>query len=157
MHKRKRLRHVDFSRYPYQELDVCIPRRDLVQQVVEQLHIISHAERSASAFKLSDLGLMELGKIKNLVPAILHPYHVVVRDSAICIQERKNKWVELCAADEYASAALNLFDGKKSIAIISRRLAKTTTMDESQCTAYIRGLFLTLVSCGVCQPTNTHL
>lgn len=143
--------------FPYQEMEVRIRRRDLMQQVAEQLHIFSQAERARSAFKLSDLGLMEFQLLKNLVPFIIPPYQVIVMNRLLYIQEGNREKIEVCSADEFTSAALAQFDGKKSIADISHQLAKTTTLTASQCDAYARGLFLTLVSCGVCRPANTRL
>jgi hypothetical protein len=157
MNKQKLKKPVDFIGFPYLELEVRIPRRDLMQQVAEQLHIFSQAERARSAFKLSELGLMELQQLKTLVPFIIPPYQVTVMNGVICMQERNREIIELCSADEFTAAALYLFDGKKSITDISHRLAKTTTLTINQSDAYARGLFLILVSSGVCLPKNTRL
>lgn len=157
MNKQKRKILVDFISFPYQELEVCIPRRDLMQQVAEQLHIFSQAERARSAFKLSDLGLMEFQQLKSLVPLIIPPYQVTVINGVIYMQEGKREKIELCSADEFTATALHLFDGKKSIADISHHIAKTTALTTDQCDGYVRGLFLTLVSHGVCRPANTRL
>jgi hypothetical protein len=157
MNKQKPKQPADFTNFPYQELEVRIPRRDLMQQMVEQLHIVSQAERASSAFKLSDLGLIEFQQLKTLIPFIIPPYQVAVMNGIICMQEGKREQVELCTADEFTAAVLSLFDGKKNIADISHHLAKTTALTAGQCDAYARGLFLTLVSCGVCRPANTRL
>ena len=157
MNKTKHKTLVDFTRFPYQELEVRIPRRDLMQQVAEQLHIFSQAERARSAFKLSDLGLMEFQLLKNLVPIIIPPYQVTVMNGVLYMQEGNREKIELCSTDEFTSAALHMFDGKKSIADIALYLAKTTDLTADQCDAYVRGLFLTLVSRGICRPANTRL
>lgn len=157
MSRQKRKKPVDFIGFPFQELEVRIPRRDLMQLMVEQLHIVSQAERTRSAFKLSDLGLMEFQQLKNLVPFIIPPYQVTIMNSVLYMQEGNGEKNELCSADEFTAMALHLFDGKKSIADISHHLAKTTALTADQCDAYARGLFLILVSCGVCRPANTRL
>ncbi len=157
MNKQKRKKPIDFIGFPYHELEVRIPRRDLMQQVAEQLHIFSLAERASSAFKLSDLGLMEFQLLKTLVPFIIPPYQVKIMNGVIYMQEGNREKIELCSADEFTAAALHLFDGKKSIADISHHLAKTTSLTINKCNAYARGLFLTLVSYGVCRPANTRL
>jgi hypothetical protein len=157
MNKPKHKPAVDFIHFPYGELDVRIPRRDLVQLVTQQLHIFSQAERASSALKLSDLGLMEFPQLSTLIPFIIPPNKVKVRNDAIWVQEGQQAQTQLCGADEYTSAALELFNGKKSIADIARDLAQTTPLKAVQCDAYVRGLFLTLVSCGICRPANTQV
>lgn len=151
------LTSMDFINYPYKELEVKVPRRLLFQLAIQELHIFSQPERQDTAFKLSTLGELELGKIKTLVPVIIRPFKVIVLNGAINILDDKNQSIELCPADEHSNLAIKLMDGKKDIAEIAGLLSRRTGLSEDKCSAYVRGLFLTLVSFGVCMPKNNRI
>lgn len=148
---------IDFINYPYKELEIKVPRRLLLQLAIQELHIFSQPQRQDAAFKLSMLGEMEIKKIKTLVPVFIKPFKVFVLNGIVSIRDNNKEIVGLCKADELSSLAIKLIDGKKDIAEIAGHLSQLNGTPIEKCTAYVRGLFLTLVSFGICIPNNTRL
>jgi hypothetical protein len=148
-------RPIDFSKFPYKDLEIIVPRRQLIQTALQQLHIFSQPARQNSSFKLSSLGKLEMGKLKPLVPVIPKPFKLVIQNGMVCIHEKKaGTLTNLCYADDHSTFIVSNMDGKKSIAEIAYLISRKTGLATDQCLEYTRGFFLTLVSYGKCVPAN---
>lgn len=155
---KENVKHISFWNYPYTDLKIRIPRRQVFSLLLKELHVFSNDEENIGSLKLSSLGSMENRKLEKLIPFINNEGKLFVQNEVIVLY---NKGLEeplnLCYADALSHFVIHLFNGKNSIKNISRSLSKHADISLGQSFNYTRGLFLTLVSFGVCVPLNTRV
>jgi hypothetical protein len=153
-----KIKNISFWNYPYTDLKIKIPRRQLFALIVKELHIFSNDEDSIGSLKLSSLGSMEDKMFEKLIPFINHEDKIYVKNKAIVLYNKSlEEPQELCCADDLSHLVINQFNGNNSIKYISKSLSKNAGISLAQSYNYTRGLFLTLVSFGVCVPLNNRV
>ncbi len=152
------LEKISFWDYPYADLTIKIPRRQLFALLIKELHIFSDDEKKNGSLKLSSLGSMENKMFEKLIPFIKSENNIFVKDAVIVLDNKSlDEPLKLCCADELSQFVIKLFNGKNTIRNISRSLSKHAGISSVQSFNYARGLFLTLVSFGVCVPLNSWI
>jgi hypothetical protein len=95
---------------------------------------------------------------EKLIPFINHEDKIYVKNKAIVLYNKSlEEPQELCCADDLSHLVINQFNGNNSIKHISKSLSKNAGISLAQSYNYTRGLFLTLVSFGVCVPLNNRV
>ncbi len=149
---------ISFWDYPYADLSIRIPRRQLFTLLIKELHIFSDDEKNNGSLKLSSLGSMEDKMLEKLIPFIKSENNIFIKDKVIVLDNKSlDEPLKLCCADELSQFVIELFNGKNSIKNISRSLSMHADISLVQSFNYTRGLFLTLVSFGVCVPINSWI
>jgi hypothetical protein len=153
-----KLQNISFWNYPYEDLKIKIPRRQLFTLIIKELHIFSNDEESIGSIKLSSLGSMGDKKLENLIPFINNEDKLFVQNEVILFYNKSlEEPLELCYADDLSQFVIKLINGNNSIKDISRSLSMHAGISLIQSYNYTRGLFLTLVSFGVCVPLNIQV
>jgi hypothetical protein len=143
----------DFAAFPRGDLAIRIDRRQLLRSVVTEMRVAEGKSQGGKAMRLA-----ELGTIPDEHLAVIRP--VIVSS---CTVEESNgfAWaklgtfgprLKLFPLEAPARQLFMAFDGGTSLGELAIRLAEETGWDASHARAYTRGVFLHLISRGVCLP-----
>jgi hypothetical protein len=95
-------------------------------------------------------------QLAGLIPMILPAFAVYVEGECfVGRHKRTGTKIDLFPADKESVLALNQFNGKTTLAEAGSHLAQHMGWDDVQGFAYVKDLFLLLVSDLVCVPQNS--
>lgn len=142
----------EFEKFPYAELTEKIPRRQLIQSLRNELHLLV---TDAAKRKISELGVMEESELSKLVPLILPGIRITYQNNCVWgTLPDSTQNIKLFMADPLSIQVFNKINGHKSIGRMVTELSATSELDASRAFLFVRGLFLTLVVSKVCLPIN---
>lgn len=143
-----------FETYPRGELAVPISRREVFLTALTEARVREGQSRGANAFKLSALGALQDDLLALLTPAPVPGCRVLV-DGELVVAHLPGveRPTELFPAESPANSVLDRFDGRTMIEVIGRALALEQGWEQDKAFAYVRGVFLHLITLGVCRPT----
>jgi hypothetical protein len=142
-----------FEKFPRGELTFKITRRQFWSAIVHNFLVFKDKGRGIPAYTLDNLGSWPDEQLARLLPAVVSGCEISVQDGLVWGKPRAARCaIELFPQDSPALIAFNLFNGLTPLREVSRRLVQTTGWGSAHSFAYTRGLFLTLVMAGICQP-----
>ncbi len=142
-----------FEDFPRGELTFKITRRQFWSTLVHNFLVFKDKGRGIPAYTLDNLGSWPDGELSGLRPAVVPGCEISVQDGLVWGKPpAARRAIELFPQDSPALVAFNLFNGLTPLREVSRRLGQSTGWGEAHSFAYTRGLFLTLVMAGICQP-----
>lgn len=142
-----------FESYPRRALSMQLDRRQMLTVFATELRLQATRQQGDDIFKLSDLGWLPDEQVEGLVPSVVPDCCIIERDQFVCAIIREGTApVRLFLASSPAAAAFARVDGTTSLAGIARYLADEKSWDLLHAFGYVRGVFLHLVTLGVCRP-----
>ncbi len=142
-----------FDRFPRGRLSLKWDRRQVLTAFVTELRVMADERRGGSAYRLSDLGTLPDDIVELLTPTLAPLCTFVERHGFVCGYPRFGKRpVRLFSVASPAKPAFACFDGRTPLGAIARRLQNELGWESARAFAYVRGLFLHLVTLGFCLP-----
>ena len=132
----------DFAAFPRARLTLKWNRRQLLASLTTELRVRSEQADGGANFKIPDLGLLPIEMLEIMTP-------VRVPGEPIA---------DLFPPASPAARVLTLCDGSRMLGEIARQLSLENGWDSRHALNYARGVFLHLVTLGVCLPkaSATH-
>lgn len=150
----------DDEDYPFEqfrrgELPIKLPRTALLSALLNEISVASGEAKGGLGLKLTGLGSRPDEGLYGLVPFILPGSQVHIAGRFVLGKppggERPYR---LFSVDSPALVVYNLMNGENALAEIADSLRRHTGWDEARSFAYVRGVFLSLVTIGMAQPKN---
>lgn len=142
-----------FELFPRRRLNFRYDRRGLLSHLASSLEAVEGREQGKQAFSLAELGEWPDGDLAELKPALVPGCRITLEGGFVCGQPPGEKTARrLFPQNTPAQVAFDAFDGQTYLDDIAAEVAAATGWDAARAFAYTRGLFLTLVLAGVCQP-----
>jgi hypothetical protein len=142
-----------FEQFPRGRLPLGITRDQLWSLIQIELEVSDGLREGGAAFKLADLGEWPDEKLALVIPFVIPGCTIFIKGSLVCATPPKSRQtIQLFPLASPAAQAFNAFNGINLLAEIASTLAKSNAWDDEHAFAYCRGLFLSLVTLGICQP-----
>jgi hypothetical protein len=141
-----------FEQFPRKRLTLKLDRRQMLSLFTTELRVASDVACGNVAMKLPDLGTVPDEVIELLKPRRNPECRIVEEDGVICGYCAGERRVALFSSDAPARSVLKDFDGQVPLWKAGTNLAEATGWDSARAFAYVRGVFLHLVTLGVCFP-----
>jgi hypothetical protein len=144
----------NFDQYqPQGMINIPLPRRSLISEMAQELKVYNEKVEGKPAMKLSDLGMLDYDDFGKLSPVILQDCQISLRDGMVFAKPKDElEPFILFPVESPALLVFNLFNGKHTIFEANEILRKNADWTDEKVQAYVRGLFLLLVSKRVCVP-----
>ena len=144
-----------FENFPRRALALAPTRRELLAAVASELNAYSGRVDGRSSFRLVDLGLLPDDLLGELAPGLDRSIRTWEQEDGIWAQPG---WavdaLTLIPAEKPAQSVFRRMDGRQTLADIAANLAVELDWPQARAFAYVRGVFLHLVTCRVCAPLN---
>jgi hypothetical protein len=141
-----------YEQFPHAELQIGTPRRKFLSAIMAELHIQNHKSSGHVGRKLTDLGLWADEDLYCVIPLLIPGSKVELKDHFVSVIPDGRPALMLFSTDSPALVVFNLFNGENSLIEIADTLAAHTGWAAEKAFAYTRGVFLSLVMVGLCQP-----
>lgn len=141
-----------FEHYPRGPLRLRWARRDLFAGLVAQVRVLAEPGRRGGARRLAELGTLPDEVLGALRPGLAAGGSARVEQGYVHASDAEGRGVPLFEAGSPAHAALVLFDGCTPLREAAQALAASLGWEPARAFAYARGVFLHLVSLGICAP-----
>lgn len=142
-----------FEKFPRRKLNLGVTRRQLWSALTLELEVYGGKVDGGTAYRLADLGELPDEQLAEVVPEVVPGCEIAVRDGFVWARpSAARKPIQLFPLDSPALTAFNLFNGLTPLGEAGAQLAQRLGWDEARSFAYARGLFLCLVTTGICQP-----
>jgi hypothetical protein len=142
-----------FELFPRGDLPIAIGRREALLKVVTDLRVRAGQGRGGNAHRLSGLGSLGDEVLGLLSPMLLPDCRIEEGEGLVWARlSGARRPVALFPADSPARSVFDRFDGQTMIESLARTLAAEQEWAEAKAFAYVRGLFLHLMTLGVCAP-----
>jgi hypothetical protein len=142
-----------FDKFPRADLRFPISRRQFWKSIFANWEVFRGKGRGGQAFTLASLGSLPDEQLGTFRPVMVPGCRLSMHDDFVWGQpptaQRPHK---LFPPDSPALTAFNLFNGRLTLGEVSRRMAEQMHWEPAYSFAYTRGVFLTLVQAGICQP-----
>ena len=142
-----------FDQFPRCDLSLRLERRQVLFGVATQLRVRQERSRGKATYRLSELGSLTDEQLAPIAPMTV-PGCTFVEHQRFLWADRpaSGRRVRLFPLECPARLAFDRFDGQTLIDTIADDLATETDGDKRRAFAYVRGLFLHLVTLGICVP-----
>jgi hypothetical protein len=145
----------DFENFPRGELCEPISRRQFFEGLITELRARAKKHETGQVFKLSSLGEMEDGQLAWVIPVQLPGAQVWVEAGFVWGRPTpREEPVRLFPGGSPAEQVWGRADGTRSIADLSRQLARDQQWQKTHAFAYTRGVFLWLVQARLFIPKD---
>jgi len=142
-----------FEKFPRGTLVFTYNRRELWSALRANMEAVAKKAQGGAVYTLADLGDFPDEQIAEVTPIVVPDCQISERDGFIWGQAPNTPHtVCLFPSNSPALAAFNLFNGINFVCEASAELATIMNWDPDHSFAYTRGLFLALVTAGICQP-----
>lgn len=141
-----------FETFPYGEIHVSTPRRKFLSAVMTEIKVYNKSSKDHQGRKLSDLGRWNTDELLCVVPMLIPGSRVEIKQEYICITPNGGRPLMLFSLHSPALFVFNLFDGMNTLDEIAEAVSRQNSWSDDKSFAYTRGVFLSLVAVGVCQP-----
>lgn len=142
-----------FDQFPRGNLTFQYQRRQFWANLAQNLEAVQGREQGRDAFSLVELGTWPDGDLAEILPGVVPGCKITMVEGFVCGQPPEAPAPKrLFPVDAPALTAFNLFNGQTPLDDIADAVAVKTGWEAERAFAYTRGIFLTLVVAGVCQP-----
>ncbi len=142
-----------FEEFPRDDITFQFSRREFWSVIVGNVAALHKKGQGTPAYSLANLGSWPDERLVPLMPFVVPGCCIAMHDGFIWGQPSATRPpVKLFPDDSPALSAFNLFNGTVTLGGVSYHLKEITGWDEQRSFAYVRGLFLSLVLAGICQP-----
>jgi len=142
-----------FECFPRERLRVNLDRRQLLGFVWTELKVAAHRQQGGAAVKLPDLGSLSDELLELITPTISPHYRLGEHDDFLWAHPvRDGRPIKLFPASSPARRVLNHIDGAKMLGAVALRFSTDVGWEPELGFAYVRGVFLHLVTVGLCLP-----
>lgn len=142
-----------FHTFPRGDLQVPIGRRQALLTLVTESKVRDGQSRGGNAFKLSALGSLADELLGLMTPAPMPGCRVTEEKGLVWAHlSGQEQPVELFPAGSPARSVFDRFDGRTRLEVVAHDLAAEQDWEAEKGFAYVRGLFLHLITLGVCVP-----
>jgi hypothetical protein len=142
-----------FELFPRGDLSVAIDRREALLRVFTEVKVHDGQSRGGNAHRLSALGSLGDEVLGLLSPTLQPGCRIEEGEGLVWAQlSGARRPMVLFPADSPARSVFERFDGLTMIEALARTLAAEQEWTEAKAFAYVRGLFLHLMTLGVCVP-----
>lgn len=141
-----------FEHYPRGPLQLRWARRDLFAGLVAQVRVLAEPAQRGEAHRLAELGTLPDETLGGLRPGLAIGWSTGVEQGHVRASDAEGRGVALFEAGSPAHVALSGFDGCTPLHEAAQVLAASLGWEPAHAFAYARGVFLHLVSLGVCTP-----
>jgi hypothetical protein len=142
-----------FDKFPRADLRFSISRRQFWKSIFANWEVFRGKGRGGHAFTLANLGSLPDEALGPFKPAMVPGCRLSMRDNFVWGQPPTvQRLLKLFPSDSPALTAFNLFNGQLTLDEVSGRMAEQMGWAAAYSFAYTRGVFLTLVLAGLCQP-----
>lgn len=139
-----------FVSFPRGRLAFRVTRRKFLPSLLQNLH--AHSS-DAPAHGLDELGNWGDAALGNVIPTVNPGVKISVQGGQVFGKPKSfEKPLRLFATNSPALRAFNQMNGFHSLSEIANSLAGENQWDEKHSFLYVRGLFLWLVLCLICEP-----
>lgn len=143
----------DFENYPRKRLQFGLTRRQLWTNLLHSTNVQVAKAEGGRAFELADLGELPDNRLAIFIPQVIPGTTITANEGFVWGQlANSERVIQLFPLDLPALTAFNAFNGQNTLLDASEILQAQTTWEQDRCFAYVRGLFLSLVVHGICQP-----
>jgi hypothetical protein len=142
-----------FEAFPREPLALRWRRRHLLSLLTDEARILLDPQRRGSACRLADLGTLPDEALELLKPGLAPACRLRREGDAVWADPGLGGPIRLFATTSPASGLLDRFDGRNRLGEIVAALADERGWPRERALAYARGVFLHLVSLGVCLPS----
>ena len=146
----------DFAAFPRGELVMRLDRREVLRSLATQLRVSQGTSRGGVAMRLADLGAIPDDQLATVRPLARSDYSFEDDGDFTWGVTRargtRGKRLKLFPVDPVTSYVLHAFDGTLDLGAIAQRLSSELGWGTGHALAYVRGVFLHLVTLGVCVP-----
>jgi hypothetical protein len=154
--KSESLRDYEFADFPRVVLPAKINRRQFFRDLINDLRAAGVNEEAHPAFRLCDLGTLPDSHLAKVVPVLLPGCQTTARGGFIWgMTPGESEAVRLFPEGAPAARVLGYFDGARTIASMAGDLALETGWEKDHAFAYIRGVFLWLVTARMAAPRDS--
>lgn len=141
-----------FDQFPRGEIHIATPRRRLLSAIMAEVHVYNKKSEGHVGKKLSDLGSWTDEDLLCVTPIFTPGSKFEQKGGFMYGTASSGREILLFSAASPAMAVFQLFDGVNTLTEIADTLSIKTGWDEEKTFAYTRGVFLSLVTIGLCQP-----
>ena len=142
-----------FETFPRGDLSLPISRRQALLTAFTESKVRDSQSRGVNAFKLSALGTMPDELLALMTPRPVTGCRLAEQDGVIVAYlPRADRPVTLFPADSPAMSVYRRFDGQTMIEVMAREMAADREWEQNKAFGYVRGVFLHLITLGVCWP-----
>lgn len=151
---------VDEEDFPFEQfgrhaLPIQLPRQSLLSALLNEISVHSGEARGGEGRRLTELGSRPDEELYGVVPLILPGSQVHIEGRVVLGKPPAGeRTYRLFSVQSPALVAYNLMNGENALAEIADSLRQHTGWDEAHSFAYVRGVFLSLVTIGMAQPKN---
>lgn len=148
----KRLVDYPFEQFPRGEIQLSTPRRRFLSDLMAEIRVFNHQSDGHVGRKLSDLGSWPDEDLYCVIPIIMSGAKIDSEGEYISATPVGRHKIVLFSINSPAYLVYSLFDGVNSLDEIADTLARETGWTAEKAFAYTRGVFLSIVMLGLCQP-----
>lgn len=141
-----------FESFPRGRLSLRWDRRQLLSALTSEVRVLFDVHRWGASRRLTDLGEMPDELLELMKPGLADGVQIVNKDGFVWGHLPLGQPQKLFSAHSLGAAAFRRFDGQTPLVVIARRLAEEVSWDEARTFACVRGVFLHLVTLGICLP-----
>ena len=141
-----------FEQFPRGEIRLSTPRRRFLADLMAEIHVHNKKSEGHVGRKLSDLGSWSDEDLLSVTPMIIPGCKIEMDGDYLSGTSVGGRPVLLFSKGSPAFLVYGLFDGVNSLDEIADTLARQTGWEAEKAFAYTRGVFLSMVVLGLCQP-----
>jgi hypothetical protein len=145
-------RDYPFEQFPRGEIEVATPRRRFLSAIMAEVHVYNTKTSGHVGKKLSDLGSRTDEDLFCVSPVITSGSKIEQKDGYLRGTAPGGRAIILFQTTSTAMTVFSLFDGVNTLVEIADTLSTQTRWNEEKSFAYTRGVFLSLVTIGLCHP-----
>jgi hypothetical protein len=141
-----------FEQFPHGEIHLGTPRRKFLTGLLREMRAYKEKGDVHRSKKLSDLGNWSDEELYSVIPMIAPDSKWEVNENNLCGINGSKRRIILFSTQSPAFLVYNLFDGSNALDEIADTLSRQMDWPTEKSFAYSRGVFLSLVTIGLCQP-----
>jgi len=149
----KSLTNYTFEEFPRSSLKFKFNRRQFFSTLAGEVQVHKGQTQGGSAYKLPQLGSLPDEQLACYIPMVVPDCTISVKEGFVWGQPPAlGQMVKLFPTEPPALLAFNRFNGLTPLGAVGHRLAQEMGWERERGFAYARGLFLHLITLGVCLP-----
>lgn len=144
-----------FEEFGREKLPINLPRQSVFVALLDEISVFNGEASGGVGYKLTDLGSRSDEELYGLIPFILPGCRVHIEGRYVWGSPPDgSRSCRLFSLNSPALVVYNLINGENALSEITDALRKQTDWEEVRCFAYVRGVFLSLVTVGMARPKN---
>jgi hypothetical protein len=141
-----------FEAFPRAPLPLRWQRRQLLRLFTDEVRILLEPGRQGAACRLADLGTLPDEVLGRLTPCLAEGCPLRAQGGALWASPEGAQPLRLFGAESQARRVVERFDGRTPLREIAEGVRAVSGWEPERAFAYVRGVFLHLVTLGVCVP-----